>query len=278
MGRGFVARRAGVLTLFASSRHTWQSNLDAKFPSKIFRDVFCSWQGWTTTVQATNHKPERQHTMLRYNLTGKATITTPSGTFADATKAVEVTGETTPDVSVSGVIRSTMSLLSAAVHMLIDPILRKIIVTDDAGANIDAAALWSSSFNPLDGQTGRTLEWEAQAAVGAFPNDLSAALAGVLAPVTPKRSVESMVSALLDAVPEAYKDRVQIAVNQADSNIIVNYYATAGARAVDTGLKAGALEAGTNSAVVELSGAAIQTEAPSGDTSLPFEGGLISRH
>ena len=202
------------------------------------------------------------------DLTGKANIGTAVGIFATPEAHRQITQSSTPDVSVGSVISAVLALAVSAVSILISPFKRGITVGNPESLVPAANRL---ALTPIDGQSGRSLEWNESLSTGTVPAELKTAIDAVVKPVRPKKTVESLVAALANALPAAYQDRVNISVNQATAEVGIELYANNAAREAAESSYVDNVEGEDSMTMTLKNDVAVEGPAP-----LMFEGGTIS--
>lgn len=209
---------------------------------------------------------------------GVPTIEAAKGTAAGREAMALALVPQTPQVSFATLVDEALAQLDAAAVIVIDPLNRKLYVTDDStkGAALVAAATNSGTYNgcvltPEDGQEGRSLTWDRTEA--GTPTWSSDAGAVVSTETKPKKTVSAAVSAYLQSAYDGEENtpttrKALIVVDQINGVIKVAEDSN-GAKA--TAVANVTLNAG-NSAEITLS------EPPSEGTAskLIFEGGATS--
>ena len=181
-----------------------------------------------------------------------------------------------PDVSFSSVVAGYLSKMTDAAYIVIDPVTRKIVGATDTDAVVAATTEGTKkvqTFGPVDGQTGRSLKWEQKARESGFDADLGEALQAVVDAPTerPNYRVESLVQALLRAIPEEFEnvdEMPMIVVDQSAGTVKVIWWSDARGEAQGA-LDNFDVETATNGFQVVLE----DTEESGGAAPLIFEGG-----
>lgn len=201
-----------------------------------------------------------------------------TGTAGQALADSLVTPQPLTD-SFSGVVSKMLAEYEGEAVIVIDPMERRVVATTDPTkataikSAVALAAAKQSTITPVTGQEGRSLQWErtdGQDITGSnqmFLDSLTEA-------VRPKRSVESLVSALIGGIgkPEILEYGAIIVVDQKTGSVVVNVPATENARQGLSDALAAVDPSTTDMAGVELS-----AEATEEETNPPiFEGGSTS--
>lgn len=194
----------------------------------------------------------------------------------DAQKIAVLQTPAQPVISFGSLVGGYLSAFAAAASILIDPFMRIFVgATDEAlvTATLAAGTKKTLTIKPVADQTGRSLSWSQTARDVGFPADLGDALKAIVdAPTArPKYRAESLVSALIRAVPEEFQTdefAPMIEVDQADGSIKIHYWTDAPgeARAMIGDWVA---PDSANGVKVNLE----EAEPESGPESLVFEGG-----
>jgi hypothetical protein len=88
---------------------------------------------------------------------------------------------------------------------VIDPITRKVYSDTTGNFLGDTAALTTrkeQALTPLGGQEGRSLEWQENSRDSGFDSAMGDAIKALVDPQRPKRSVTSLLSQVLSAIPD----------------------------------------------------------------------------
>lgn len=159
---------------------------------------------------------------------GIPAVVTGKAAFADADVQSLVTQVTTPARSVGEVVTSLLEGSANELIAVITPDARKVFAFSED--EIDTATVTDELdvdkqvvLRPVTGQTGRSLVWEQASADVGFNATTKAMLDALYAPVTPKRSVESLVAAILAAIDEetAEADVPTFLIDQGTGLVIV---------------------------------------------------------
>lgn len=209
--------------------------------------------------------------------TGYVTINPTVGSAGGRTRAQNVVAPPVEDreYSFSELTEGIMAQLDSAAYVVIDTVNRKIHFTDDATAagTLQTRAMFeaeigveAAELSPVVGQTGKTLAWT-KVNDPASDEHLSTAIDDILAPVTPRYSVGSLLRQLL-AAQEGGVSRCPkiVIVDQGAKKIIAHN----GQSAVDE-LDGGTAPTTGNTGVIEVSA----SDTPTSPVKLPFEGGAV---
>ena len=184
---------------------------------------------------------------------------------------VEYTGAEQPQVSMSSLVRAVLDKLTDAACIVVDPVTRKVFASD-ATANICTPALLGCStkakvFAPHTGQTGRPLTWEAGVAGDGFPSAVDAAVDPIVDAAAPKRTLESLVNALIQNAPDGLSPLPVYVVSQTAKTVSI----------IESGTPS-AIPAGLDAIVSGATGDAVKitlSETSEESSPLPFEGGAV---
>ena len=207
---------------------------------------------------------------------GLPTTVSWSGDVTDADKHAILQTPEQPTVSFSSLLAQYLSRFAAAAHVLIDPVQRIFFAALDGtaiGTVLSQGDKKTLTIKPVADQTGRSLAWEQTARESGFPAQLGDALKAVVdAPEErPKYRVESLLAALLRAVPEGYQvgnSVPMIEVDQASGSVKVHYFTDARNEA-QASLASQSGDEGESGAFVTLE----DPTGGGGDAPLVFEGG-----
>lgn len=208
-----------------------------------------------------------------YDQNGLVTVEEAKGTASGREAANAFLQPTPTQWSISALVDNILPQLENAAMIVIDTAGRKIHFTDDTAkgelllaAAIDFANDAGNLFQPDSGQTGRSLTWNCLGTEGGNP-DNAASFEAIVAPVKPRKSVASLVSAILSAKKadgSAEDVPATIVIDQDGVRVMTNEVAKTSA------LNALNLNAGVSGVLTLSEPASAGTAAP-----LPFEGGEI---
>lgn len=206
--------------------------------------------------------------MAKIDQNGLVTFTNIDG-YSEG-EVLEINGQPEQSsMSFGSIVAKLMAFASAALQLVVDTASRRVHVDESAanGALATAAANGEKIvLTPVAGQTGRSLAWEVTSGSAGLATALAVAAKGVVDPVRPSMSVESLLSKLVSAAPEGVKPVVHI--DQATG--VVNLYAPADGAAVTAALN-GAAKTGTHKGYLDITEPTVAGEpAP-----LKFEGGAF---
>ena len=210
---------------------------------------------------------------MAYDTNGLVTIESVPGTEGGRAAASAFLTPTPTEWSIASLVEGVLGQLESAAVIAIDLKTRKIYFTDDAtkGAALRAAGLNASElntmlYNPTTGQTGKTLVWEGTASGDIAAMDVGDVMSDLHTPQPPRRSVASMVSAIISATGSQVGGQVPdvIVVDQINKHVVCNLGDKSAA------LAALSLNAG-NSGVLSLS----EPVGGGAAAPLPFEGGAV---
>ena len=210
---------------------------------------------------------------MAYDTNGLVTVEAVPGTAGGRAAASAFLTPTPTEWGISSLIEGILGQLEAAAVIAIDLKTRKIYFTDDAtkGAALRAAGVNADEantmlYNPTTGQTGKTLVWEGTATGDIAAMDVGDVMSDLYTPQPPRRSVASMVSAIISATGSQVGGQVPdvIVIDQINKHVVCNLGDKSAA------LAALSLNAG-NSGVLTLSEPADGGAA----APLPFEGGAV---
>lgn len=204
---------------------------------------------------------------------GIPTIVTGHGDFASVETQNQIRSIETPQVTMGALAESILAANPENALVVVDPVKRKIYgfnhnVIEGPATRTEYAAK-SLILGPVAGQTGRSLEWEMKSMDSGFPGLVEALVDSLLASAKPKRSVESLVSAILAAIPDetADADVPIVVINQETGT--VKLCVPTDRSSVIGGLES-AVGSATDAAILTLTEPAPEDEGPD---PLIFEGG-----
>lgn len=159
---------------------------------------------------------------------GIPTINT-SAALTDAEKAEIIQSPSQPEVTFASLLRGFLDFATAAIGAVIDPVTRKFYAQVTASPVLVGEATKQVAFTPDEGQTGRSLTWNASDE-GVPDTALVAALGEVVGAVQPRMTVESLLARAIAAIPEALQDKCLIEVDQTTMKVTVHQYDNAAGR------------------------------------------------
>ena len=159
----------------------------------------------------------------------------PSVSATESTTTGQALGKTvtegeTPSATFGSLVNDMLAEFAGAAVIVIDPNTRSIYGASGAAGEGLASVVGSdpgisSDISPSSGQTGKSLEWE-QTTNPSMPAEVKAAINAAVEAAKPKRSVSSLVTALLSG---AFVDKAPcIMVDQANGYVRVTNPTTAG--------------------------------------------------
>jgi hypothetical protein len=115
-----------------------------------------------------------------------------------------ITAATMAVKSFATVVGDLLAELASAAVIVVNPNTRKVTAATGGQAAaligvMDGNAMNSAQIVPDGNQTGRSLTWEASQSLSDLPSQMVDAVNAAIQPAKPRRSVESLVSAILTA-------------------------------------------------------------------------------
>lgn len=137
---------------------------------------------------------------------GLITLSKTAGVFTDADVQNRITNAETPEVSISELIASILAESGNDMIIVVDPVTRKLYAADTDDYSSEVLATQSGSTKakvlvPESGQSGRSLTWEEDSDSG-LDATLSSEIDDIISAARPARTVENLVSASLNAIPD----------------------------------------------------------------------------
>jgi len=227
-------------------------------------------------VSASKHAAPLNQNINIMDTNGIPTIAVAQGAVEE--NEVQITGASTPQVSIPALVTALLNVVPTAQRIVIDTKQRKIVSADADVTEAGNAALFAGvtkkiqTIAPEDGQEGRAVTWEEVSRDGGMTAELPDAVKAEVDPARPVRSLATMLGTVLASVPDGLEP-VIIIDQEAGTVQIIDV--TAGRATFETNLTAlaDAIPADSaHGAVVTLSEPA---EDDGGETPLKFEGGAF---
>jgi hypothetical protein len=200
-----------------------------------------------------------------------------AGTLTDAEIQTVINSPAQPEVTFGSMVRGFLDIAAGVCWAVIDPVTRLFKAGEGAagaaivGASEGTAAYAATKFiriHPDPAQTGRSLTWE-PSDEGLPTQALMDAVLAITGATKPKISVESLVSRVLGAIPDALQDKVLVVVDQDNAAVNVVEFNSAANRALAVADVAAVNIAAAHAVAVTLS----EPAAAGGADPLVFEGG-----
>ncbi len=210
---------------------------------------------------------------------GIPTIIGQGGVFSEAASQRAITQAQSPQVSIPSLVAAIIGESEDAQRIIIDLYNRKVHAVNSSAdyvTALDAAGEHKvATFGPLAGSEGRTFEWEQKSRTSGMSATLADLVKAEVDPARPVRSLTTMVSMVLDQIPNDIATDWFVEVDQAAGTVKL-LQITTDLEDYHQVLSDIAADSGDNSTVTNL--ISIELAEPSEaeeSSSLKFEGGAF---
>lgn len=155
---------------------------------------------------------------IRIDMNGEPEIVAAKTGTVGQQLAAEIVAPKLPVLTFSDCVRELLAKYEQPATIVIDTKQRRVYATTDPTkanqlkTHVASKAADTAELAPDPGQQGRALTWSGDAS--GLPNQTRQNIAAAIAPAKPRRSVESLVSAILSAPYESEDDVPVVVVDQ----------------------------------------------------------------